>query len=57
MLVDLWGQPIAFRRNATGQGGIDWLPEVYSAGPNKTFGDGDDLTSTSLRQMGARGDQ
>jgi hypothetical protein len=49
MLADLWGQPIAFRRNATGTNNIDWLPEIYSAGPDKTFGTSDDLTSLCPR--------
>jgi hypothetical protein len=61
VLLDLWGQPIAFRRilakDSSGADTVDYLPEVYSAGPDKAFNTTDDLTSLSTRQMGARGDQ
>jgi prepilin-type N-terminal cleavage/methylation domain-containing protein len=71
VLVDPWGTPIGFRRipgpttviQFTGAGqtqqvttapGLNY--EVFSAGPNRTAGDNDDLSSTRLRQAGARGD-
>jgi prepilin-type N-terminal cleavage/methylation domain-containing protein len=61
VMLDLWGQPIAFRRNfvkdSAGNNTVDYLPEVYSAGQDKNYNTNDDLTSTAARQLGARGDQ
>lgn len=57
VLMDTWGKAIAFRRIPTGKNNVDWLPEIYSAGMDKQYGTGDDVTSQSLRQQGARGDQ
>jgi len=54
LFVDAWGKPITFQRLNK-----DNPPryELRSGGPDKQIGNDDDLTATSLRQVGARGDK
>jgi prepilin-type N-terminal cleavage/methylation domain-containing protein len=50
-VVDVWGTPLAYTRGASGI-----QPYIVSAGSDKTWGTGDDLSSEKLRETGARGD-
>jgi prepilin-type N-terminal cleavage/methylation domain-containing protein len=55
--TDNWGSPIWLERPLTlVNGKATLVPAIKSAGPNKIPGDGDDISSATLRQTGARGD-
>jgi prepilin-type N-terminal cleavage/methylation domain-containing protein len=55
--VDTWGSPIWLERPLIQVNGkVNLAPVIKSAGPNHIPNDGDDISSATLRQTGARGD-